>query len=71
MARVRSNEAVSQEIPLEKLSDDRALTARVRGVDPKFVADYAEQMATGSALPPIELFRDEAGELWLVTVCTG
>jgi uncharacterized ParB-like nuclease family protein len=65
MARVRSNDANSHEIALEKLSDDRALTARVKGVDPKIVAVYAEQIAAGATLPPIEVFRDEAGELWV------
>jgi hypothetical protein len=65
MARLRVNQAISQEIPLEKLSDERALTARVKGVNPEVVAAYAEQATAGATLPPVAIFRDDAGELWI------
>ena len=52
------------QIPLEKIRQDGGTQLREK-IDPETVAEYAEAMREGAALPPIVLFQDEAGACWL------
>lgn len=52
-------------VALSELDPERYVTARVKRTDPIAVVTYAERMVEGDAFPPVELFRDETGALWL------
>jgi hypothetical protein len=52
-------------VVLADLDPARYVTARVSKIDQATVTAYAERMTEGDTFPPVELFRDEAGLLWI------
>jgi ParB-like nuclease domain len=54
-----------QRIPLAAITVDPEIQQRAAGTSQEIVADYAEAMRDGVAFPPIDVFRDEDGILYL------
>lgn len=52
-------------LPLADLKRDPELQCRARGTQRAAVAEYAEAMSAGATFPPIAVFRDPKGVLWL------
>src|SRR4051794_40097223 len=57
--------APALDVALGELDPERYVTARVKRANAATVDAYAERMAEGDIFPAVELFRDEAGSLWL------
>src|SRR5215204_5561061 len=53
-----------QTLRLSSIVRSDALMAR-EGLDADIVAAYGHACATGEALPPVDVFRDAEGALWL------
>jgi ParB-like nuclease domain len=54
-----------QRIPLAAITVDPEIQQRAAGTSQDIVADYAEAMRDGVAFPPIDVFQDEDGILYL------
>lgn len=52
-------------LPLASITRDPALLCRAGGVQAETVAEYAEALAAGAALPPVVVFADSKGAHWL------
>ncbi len=53
-----------QEILIETIRTDGAVQSRA-AINPEYVADLAELIKSGVKLPPVDLFREAAGECWM------
>jgi hypothetical protein len=54
-----------ERIPLADIRQDATINCRAKGADLETVADYAVAAKRGDRFPPVVLFRDPEGVLWL------
>jgi hypothetical protein len=54
-----------ERIPLADIRQDAKINCRAKGADPDTVADYALAARRGDRFPPVVVFRDPEGVLWL------
>jgi hypothetical protein len=52
-------------VGLAELERDPEINCRAGGVSERVVADYVQAIKAGATFPPIVVFRDSAGKLWL------
>lgn len=52
-------------LKLAELERDPAINSRASGVSERVAADYGDAMRTGAKFPPVVVFRDATGKLWL------
>ena len=53
------------ELAIAELKRDPELVCRVRGINKVTVREYAQQMLAHAPFPPVTVFRDANGTLWL------
>jgi hypothetical protein len=53
------------QVPLASIERDPAINCRVGGVHEQIATEYAEALRNGVQLPPVIVFRDADGKLWL------